>query len=190
MSQAKAEILYRGLLYRALNPFYARDPLSGRGAALYGGRFNARGTPALYTSLSPDTAIREANQVGTLQPTMLVAYAAEIAPVFDSRDTAALAKRGLSAAALAATDWRDRARLEGVAPTQAFARTLVEDGFTGILVSSFAKGATAHDLNLVLWRWDGALSVVDDDNRLSALQEAGQAMPDRQTAPMQNGTPE
>ena len=71
-------ISYRGKLYRALNPIHAREPLSGRGAALYGGRFNPKGTPALYASLSPMTALREANQVGNLQPTTLVAYDAEI----------------------------------------------------------------------------------------------------------------
>ena len=49
---------YTGPLYRALNPVYAREPLSGRGAELYGGRFNAKGTPALYTSLDPATALR------------------------------------------------------------------------------------------------------------------------------------
>jgi RES domain-containing protein len=55
-----------GELYRALNPIYAREPLSGRGAELYGGRFNPKGVPALYTSLSVMTALREANQVGNL----------------------------------------------------------------------------------------------------------------------------
>ena len=83
---------FTGFLYRALNPVYARDPLSGRGAQLYGGRFNPKGTPALYASLSPMTALREANQVGTLQPTTLVAYDADIRPVFDSRDTLRAAK--------------------------------------------------------------------------------------------------
>lgn len=33
---------YVGLLYRALNPVHAREPLSGEGARRYGGRFNAR----------------------------------------------------------------------------------------------------------------------------------------------------
>ena len=52
---------YRGPLYRALNPVYARMPLSGRGAEPYGGRSNPKGTPALYCALDPVTALREAN---------------------------------------------------------------------------------------------------------------------------------
>jgi RES domain-containing protein len=32
-----------------------------------GGRFNAKGTPALYMSLSVMTALREANQVGNFR---------------------------------------------------------------------------------------------------------------------------
>lgn len=67
-----------GKLYRTLNPIYAREPLSGRGAELYGGRFNPKGLPALYTSLSVMTALPEANQVGNLQPTTLVSYDAEV----------------------------------------------------------------------------------------------------------------
>ena len=54
---------YEGKLYRAINPIYAREPLSGRGAELYGGRFNPKGVAALYASLSIMTALREANQV-------------------------------------------------------------------------------------------------------------------------------
>ena len=64
-------MLYRGPLYRALNPIYAREPLSGRGAELYGGRFNPKGVPALYSSLTVMTALREANQAGSLQPAMI-----------------------------------------------------------------------------------------------------------------------
>ena len=96
-----------GLLYRALNPVYARNPLSGRGAALYGGRFNPKGTPALYASLSPVTALREANQVGALQPTTLVAYAADVRPVFDARDAEALEGFGMTPEDLASVAWRD-----------------------------------------------------------------------------------
>ena len=72
-------------LYRAINPLYARMPLSGEGASRFGGRFNARGTAALYTSLSIVTAIKEASQAGALQPTTLVSYEACIEPVLDAR---------------------------------------------------------------------------------------------------------
>lgn len=101
---------YRGMLYRALNPVYAREPLSGRGAALHGGRFNPRGVPALYCSLTIMTAVREANQVGSLQPTTLVAYEAEVEDVFDGRDETALQAAGMAASALADATWRDQMR--------------------------------------------------------------------------------
>ncbi|TGS14218.1 RES domain-containing protein [Mesorhizobium sp. M2E.F.Ca.ET.209.01.1.1] len=161
---------YSGRLYRALNPVYAREPMSGRGAELYGGRFNPKGMPALYASTSVLTALREANQVGDLQPTTLVAYRAEIEAVFDAGDATSLAAMGLDAAALADPTWRDQMRDYGEAHTQRFARELVAQGFNGLLVPSFAKGAVAGDLNLVLWRWGDAapsrLELIDDEHRL------------------------
>lgn len=163
---------FSGPLYRALNPVYARTPLSGRGAERFGGRFNAKGTPALYTALTPMGALREANQAGSLQPTVLVSYSADLGPIFDTRDSAALAAQGMTEAALADPGWRAR-MLEGQsAPSQTLASALIQDGFAGLLVRSFAKGAAETDLNIVLWRWAGTgcrLEVVDDENRLSRL---------------------
>lgn len=101
-------MMYRGPLYRALNPIYAREPLSGRGAALYSGHFNPKGAPALYTSLSVLTALREANQIGTLQPTTLVSYEAEIERLFDTRDRAALEAFGISDETLSDPSWRNQ----------------------------------------------------------------------------------
>lgn len=162
---------YRGPLYRALNPVYAREPLSGKGAALFGGRFNPKGMAALYTALSPVTALREASQVGSLQPTTLVSYDAAVDAVFDTRDLAALAAEGFDAAGLADPGWRDRMRDDGEAPTQALARRLSARGFNGLLVRSFAKGAGEGDLNLVLWSWGSEaparLRLIDDEGRLS-----------------------
>jgi RES domain-containing protein len=161
---------YVGFLYRALNPAHARDPLSGRGAELYGGRFNPKGTPALYASLSPDAALREANQVGTLQPTTLVAYDADIAPVFDVREADTLSVFGLTHVDLAASAWRDEMIEHGESKTQKFARRLIAEGYAALLVPSFARGAPHNALNLVLWRWTNArptkLVLVDDENRL------------------------
>ena len=99
---------YTGPLYRALNPVYAREPLSGRGAELYGGRFNAKGTPALYTALDPTTALREANQVGSLQPTILASYAADLGPIFDTREAGSLERYSMTSTVLADPAWRTK----------------------------------------------------------------------------------
>ena len=157
---------YRGLLYRALNPAYAREPLSGHGAALAGGRLNAKRTPALCTALDPTTALREANQVGNQQSTILVSYRADLRPIFDTRDLDALARYRMTANILADQAWRAR-MLGGLSvPTQDFARRLYMDGFSGLLIRSFAYGTLATDFNIVLWRWSGdgcKLDVVGDE---------------------------
>jgi len=162
---------YQGLLYRALNPVYAKEPLSGRGAQLYGGRFNAKGTAVLYLAMDVLTAVREANQVGTLQPTTLVAYEADIDDLFDCRDTSALSSHGMTSDGLATTSWRDEMKASGLSKTQSFAADLDAAGFVGLVVRSFVKGSSDTDLNVVLWKWSDALPhqliVVDDDGRLT-----------------------
>ena len=155
-----------------MNPVYAREPFSGRGAALYGGRFNPKGVPALYTSLAIMTTIREANQAGSLQPIMIVSYDADFENIFDARDEDALAQFGMTMALLADAGWRDTMRSEGKAPIQRFAERLIEEGYQGLLVRSFAHGATETDLNLVLWTWGRSkparLMLIDDEGRLTS----------------------
>ncbi len=161
---------YSGKLYRVLNPVYAREPMSGRGAERYGGRFNPKGILAHYASTSVLTALREANQVGDLQPTTLVCYRARIEMVFDTGDAAGLGAAGLDEAALADPTWRDQMKTTGEAQTQRFARDLITAGYNGLLVRSFAKGAGAGDRNLVLWKWaeigPSILELIDDEDRL------------------------
>lgn len=162
---------FKGKLFRALNPLFAREPLSGHGARLYGGRFNAKGTPALNTSTSVATALREANQVGDLQPTTLVCYDADIECVFDTRNEMALKRFGIDAKDLADPAWRDRMTTSSAAPSQQFAARLMAQGFDALLVRSFAAGATDDDLNLVLWRWGSgppaSLVLIDEEGRLT-----------------------
>ena len=163
---------FEGLLYRAHNPVHAREPLSGAGAARFGGRFNRIGRPALYTSLAPETALREANQVGTLQPTTLVAYRADIGPLLDGRDDAALTPFGMSRTAIADPAWRDLMLARQPVPTQQLAEAAIARGFAGILVPSYARGAPGDALNLVLWVWERQLTVIDDTNRLGLQSSA------------------
>jgi len=65
--------------------------------------------------------------------------------------------------------------LSGITPiTQRLADDLLQEGFVGILVRSFARGTTESDLNLVLWHYDSDLptqvTLVDDDRRLSSFR--------------------
>lgn len=161
---------FRGSLFRATNPVYAREPLSGEGARLHGGRFNRRGRPALYLALDPVTVIREMARGGPLQPTMVVEIAAEIDNLFDTRDAAVLAAWGTSAAQLADPEWRLKMLRRERVPTQDLAERLIEAGHPGMIVRSFAPGTGEGDLNVVLWRWGettaARLLVIDDEGRL------------------------
>ena len=157
---------YQGLLYRALNPVWARQPLSGKGAAWFGGRFNEVGRAALYTSLAPDTAIREANRVGLLQPTTLVCLRADVGPLLDGTDPAALAEHGATAQLLADPAWHDAMLGSRAVPTQDLAERLIAQSFAGLVMPSYARGAPAEARNLVLWAWAGQVTLVDDEGRL------------------------
>lgn len=162
---------FQGLLYRALNPLWARDPLSGQGAALYGGRFNRVGRPALYTALSIMGAVAEANQIGRpFEPVTLVSYEADLGPLFDATDPLALAERQITGAELGADDWRVEMRRHGLSTSQRIAAELEGAGYIGLIAPSYARGAAPEARNLVLWHWQGPgmkLRVIDTEGRLS-----------------------
>lgn len=47
------------LVYRLLQAAFCHEPLSGQGAALYGGRWNPKGISILYTTESPALSLLE-----------------------------------------------------------------------------------------------------------------------------------
>lgn len=72
--------------FRAMVPRWSVAPLSGNGAARYGGRFNKIGYPALYLSSEPEIAWAEsANSSLILPPRMICSYQISIAKVVDFR---------------------------------------------------------------------------------------------------------
>ena len=167
---------FRGLVYRAHNPQWSWSPLSGEGARRCGGRFNRRGVPALYTSLDPLTAIREAQPLGRpMQPLTLCAYEVDAEPVFDALDEECRRDQGVSATDLACPAW-EADMLAGRNPaSQALADRLIVAGYAGMRVRSFASGAGPDDINLAMWRWGADLPVrvvlIDDESRLSGRQD-------------------
>ncbi len=166
---------YRGAAYRAHDPRWSFKPLSGDGAAIYGGRFNPRGTPALYLALDPMTAIREANQgfAHKIEPLVLCTYEIDCDDLVDVRDAEGRMSIGVEADELAGA-WFDFIARGEEPPTWAIARRLIEKGAAGLLVRSFAPGAQPHDHNLALWHWGPKsphkLAVFDPSGRLPKNQ--------------------
>lgn len=160
-----------GLVYRAHNPRWAFAPASGAGAARHGGRFNPRGTPALYTSLDPRTAWMEAQQglPFKAQPMTLVGYRVGCERIVDLTDPAVLATGAIEAATLACP-WEELASRGQTPPSWTLVERLIAAGGQGALVPSFAPGTTPAERNLVLWRWSDSppcqVLVIDDFGRL------------------------
>jgi len=158
-----------GTVYRAHEPRFAFGPASGDGASRHGGRFNPVGLPALYTSLSTATALREAQQGFTFKPVTLCAYRVACDDVIDLTDRAVRAAHSVRPSHLAC-GWLEIARREEIPPSWRVAQRLIAAGFAGAIVPSFAPDATGADKNVVFWKWGSAVPhqvvVIDDDDRL------------------------
>ena len=160
-----------GQVYRAHHPGWAFQPASGTGAALHGGRFNPKGTEALYTARRLETAWLEAQQAFPFkaQPMTICAYAVDCEGVVDLMDERERRAWGVAAGDLSCA-WEALAGRGEAPPSWQLARRLIAAGVAGILVPSFAPGAGPQDANAVFWRWSDApphqVKVIDDAGRL------------------------
>lgn len=145
---------FRGEAYRAHDPRWSWTPLSGRGAALRGGRFNRKGQEALYLSLAPMTAVREASAGfgHRIEPLLLCTYAVDCEDVADLRAEADRDRHGVAWDDLAC-GWAGDLYAGREPASHRVVRRLVDAGAAGVLVPSFAHGAGGLDHNLILWRW-------------------------------------
>ena len=165
---------FQGLAYRAHDPRWSFRPLSGDGAAIHGGRFNPKGTPALYVSLDPMTAIREAVQgfARKFEPCVLCTYEIACEDVVDLRGKKDRRVAGLSKDM--ACPWFAEAAVGREPASWRLARRLIASGAAGLIAPSFAGGAGARDFNLVLWDWGDRLphkvAVFDPSGRLPKSQ--------------------
>ena len=106
-----------------------------------------------------------------MQPLILCAYEIDAEPVFDAADPTHLRNSGVLESDLACPTWEADMLGRGVAASQRLAERLVAAGYVGMLVRSFAVGASAEDLNLVMWRWGDAhptrVAAIDEEGRLA-----------------------
>lgn len=145
---------FRGEGFRAHDPAWSWSPLSGVGAALKGRRFNWLGLETLYLSLSYKTAFREVSSgfAHRLTPYVLCSYDIDCDDIEDLRTEADRTAAGVALGDLACPWGSDL--IAGREPASwGVVRKLLGAGVAGILVPSFANGATEDDQNLVLWRW-------------------------------------
>ena len=145
---------FKGECFRAHDPNWAWSPLSSAGAALKGRRFNWPGLETLYLSLSFNTVFHEVSGgfAHRLTPYVLCSYDVDCEDIADLRTDPDRAGHSVGRSDLACA-WGD-ALIAGREPESwRVVRRLMAEGHAGILVPSFANGATADDQNLVLWRW-------------------------------------
>jgi RES domain-containing protein len=166
---------FRGLAYRAHDPRWSFKPLSGDGAAVHGGRFNSKGTPALYMSLDPMTAIKEAAQgfARKFEPYVLCAYEIDCEDVIALRDQGERSAAGVGIDELACP-WFAEAVAGREPASWRLAGKLIANGAAGLLAPSFVHGATPARDNLVLWRWSSRpphkVALFDPSGRLPKNQ--------------------
>lgn len=163
--------------YRAHTPKWAHAPTSGDGAAARGGRFNPKGMKALYLAKTLQTMFIETNQdrtSGLFHPLTFCSYRVDCEDIFDL--TASETRRALN---ITMSDlscpWLVMSMKGYEPPSWSIARRLHdEESAAGILVPSFAPGATEADVNLVLWKYGTErphlVEVYDPERRLPQNQ--------------------
>jgi RES domain-containing protein len=131
--------------------------------------------PALYLSLTIETAVREANDglAFGISPCVLCCYEVDCADLVELRTDAGRSEHGVTLVDLSCV-WGLDARQRREPATWLLARRLIARGIAGILVPSFAPGATSTDENLVLWDWSDRpphqVRVFDPSGRLPRNQ--------------------
>ena len=142
---------------------------------MHGGRFNPKGTPALYVALDPMTAIKEAAQgfARKFEPCLLCTYEIDCEDVVDLRGEKHRSAAGVGDEEMA-SPWFAEAAAGREPASWRLARRLIADGAAGVLAPSFVRGATPGDVNLVLWDWSGRrphkVAVFDPSGRLPKNQ--------------------
>jgi RES domain-containing protein len=153
------------ILWRAYVPRWAHLPLSGEGAAWFGGRWNAAGTPAIYAALELSTAWAEYNQGFVQHPALIVRLVLTGARIADLTDTSVLDDLEITPD-IHACEWRAALDAGETPATHRLQRRLAAQGWHGVIYPSVMSiGGTC----LALWMWntDGVrLDAVDPDARL------------------------
>ena len=140
-----------------------------------GGRFNRKGEPTLYLSLDVMTSVGECTQglTNRLLPFTMCEYEVDCDGIADLRDDAVRTALSVDRADLGC-GWLTYQLAGKQAPSRLVVDRLKAADYSGMLVPSFAPGATDANVNLVLWRWGDnppcRVEVYDPNGRLPQNQ--------------------
>lgn len=153
-------------LWRAYVPRWSYAPLSGDGAARFGGRWNPVGAPTIYAALEMSTAWAEYNQGFVQHPALIARLQLTEARIADLTDGPTLSALGVDRSILV-EDWRDIVDRGGVPQAHLLRERLLADGVEAAIFPSFMSPGGGC---IAIWRWNGPggaqLSVIDPDGRL------------------------
>ena len=153
-------------LWRAFVPRWAYLPLSGEGAARFGGRWNPVGSPTIYAARELSTAWAEYNQGFVQHPALIAQLELTGARLADLADPHDLSELGISPG-IHRCEWRAAMDEGSVPQTHELRHRLLAEGVDGVIYPSFMSlGGTC----VALWRWNEGggpkLHIVDPDHRL------------------------
>lgn len=153
-------------LWRAFVPRWSWLPLSGDGAAHFGGRWKPIGTPAIYAARELSTAWAEYNQGFVQHPALIARLELTGADLVDLTDAATLESLGIDDT-IHQCEWWEILGAGGTPPTHQLQRRLARQNKHGLIYPSFmSPGGTC----VALWKWNakGApkLEIVDPEGRL------------------------
>lgn len=154
------------ILWRAFVPRWAYQPLSGEGAARFGGRWNPIGQPTIYAARELSTAWAEYNQGFVQHPALIAQLELTGATLVDLTDPATLDRLQISPD-IHRCEWRDQLDRNETPDTHRLAACLLAEGSQGVIYPSFMSPGGSC---VALWRWNGPdqphLAVVDPEARL------------------------
>lgn len=153
-------------LWRAFVPRWAHLPLSGEGAARFGGRWNPPGAPTIYAARELSTAWAEYNQGFVQHPALIARLELEGARLADLLDAERLVAYG-APLDIHECQWRALLDEGATPPTHRLRQELLDLGCDGVVYPSFmSRGGSC----VALWRWNGPgepqLTVIDPESRL------------------------